>query len=115
MKKKTPDQLEKEKLKRRKEFLKFQRDYRLKHPLFNLLYKMDPVEFGFAIWFVSGFAWYPIYDPYMGPRILLAMVITGLIAWFIARVSHKEFEKEKSFHGFQDQTTVEYEDRNISF
>ena len=51
----------------------------------------------------------------MGPRILLAMVITGLIAWFIARVSHKEFEKEKSFHGFQDQTTVEYEDRNISF
>ena len=76
---------------RRREFLKFQRRYRLEHPVFNLLHKMDPIIFGLATCFFSGFFWFA-----MGGVPIIGMTATGVIGWLISFMVHKDFDKKKT-------------------
>ena len=111
------NELREKKLKKRKEFLKFQRKYRLKHPLFNLVYKTEAKSFGGGAGLISAFFWGPYFDWHEisknGPKVFFAMVITGLIGWVIARMSHSGFEEEKERYGFQDQANYEWNDKDI--
>jgi len=93
---------------RRREFLKFQRRYRLEHPVFNLLHKMDPIIFGLATCFFSGFFWFA-----MGGIPIIGMTVTGVIGWLISFMVHKDFDKKKTLHGFKDMNNYEYLDRDI--
>ena len=111
------NELREKKLKKRKEFLKIQRKYRLKHPLFNWVYATDPKMFGVGTWFISGFFWAAIFDwqeiPKNGLKVFFAMVITGLIGWVIALMSHRDFKEKKERYGFQDQANDEWDDKDI--
>ena len=95
--------------KKRKEFLKFQRRYRLQHPVFNLLFKMNPIQFGLITGFVSGFVWFAV-----GGIPIIGMTITGLVGWLISYSVHKDFDKEKLSYGFQNMNNHEYLDRDIN-
>ena len=117
--KKSKDLIEREKkIKKRKEFLKFQRKYRLEHPLFNWIYKYEEKQFGVGAGLISGFLWSAVFDwqeiSKNGPKVAFAMVVTGLVCWVIARMSHSDFNEKKKHYGFQDQATNEWGDKDIS-
>ncbi len=85
----------------KKEYLEMQKKYRLEHPFYNWIYKHDPRVFGLIFGFVSGFVWHIVFPEYMRIHISVCTVASGVIAWFCARQSLKEFEKEKVKNGFR--------------
>jgi len=87
--------MNKKELKERKEFLKFKRAYRLDHALFNWIHSTDPGMCGVFVWFMSGF----LYISFLtGLEVFGWMIVTGIIGWFIAYMTHKEFNEKKN-HG----------------
>ena len=91
---------------KRDEFLKFKKEYRLRHPFYNFVHAMNPIVEGFVgFGFISGFLWVSIFD---GPVVFLCMLISGGIGFIFIDQSQKEFEKYKNRFGFEDQESYEY-------
>ena len=87
--------------KRKKAYLEMEKKYRLEHPFYNWIYKYDPRLFGFMAGGLSGFIWVIVFPDYMRMHITICTISTGIIGWFLSKLSHKEFEKEKIRHGFR--------------
>ena len=80
--------------------------------MLDWIHSTDPVFCGMWAWGMSGFLYISFLN---GLAVFGSMIITGVIGWFIAYMTHKEFNERKKLSGFEGQQTHMYEDKSIIF
>ena len=87
---------------RKKKYLEMQKKYRLENPFYNWIHSYEPKVFGFVFGFFAGCVWTVVLPVDMNLYISVLTILSGVLAWFLAKLSHKEFDKEKKIQGFRD-------------
>jgi hypothetical protein len=85
----------------RKKLWKIKCEYRLKNPLFNLFYKLDPIFNGIIygwlslFFFVAVLTFLPGIKEPIGPKVLICGIIFGFVIYIVSYFQEKAWKEHK--------------------